>query len=86
MRVNMYAEEMTDRIEIIGKEIDGTVFTGLRFYLDLPCTLPRDVYLSGPTPSVRPMHVESAGDKFSEGNRHVRSWLVSRLLLRPGLR
>jgi hypothetical protein len=37
MRVNVYAEEMTERIEIIGKEIDGTVFTGLRFYLELPC-------------------------------------------------
>lgn len=38
MRVNVYAEEMTDRIEIIGKEIDGHVFTGLRFYLELPAT------------------------------------------------
>jgi len=36
MRVNIYAEEMTDRIEIIGKEIDGHRFTGLRFYLELP--------------------------------------------------
>src|SRR6185295_7883598 len=40
MRVNVYAEEMTDRIEIIGKEIDGHTFTGLRFYLELPCTIP----------------------------------------------
>lgn len=40
MRVNVYAEEMTDRIEIISKEIDGHVFTGLRFYLELPCTVP----------------------------------------------
>lgn len=38
MRVNVYAEEMTDRIEIIGKEIDGHTFTGLRFYLELPVT------------------------------------------------
>lgn len=38
MRVNVYAEEMTDRIEIIRKEIDGKVFTGLRFYLELPVT------------------------------------------------
>lgn len=38
MRVNVYAEEMTDRIQIISKEIDGTVFTGLRFYLELPVT------------------------------------------------
>lgn len=37
MRVNVYAEEMTDRIEIISKTIDGQEFTGLRFYLELPC-------------------------------------------------
>lgn len=34
MRVNVYAEEMTDRIEIISKEIDGHNLTGLRFYDD----------------------------------------------------
>lgn len=38
MRVNVYAEEMTDRIEIISKEIDGQQFTGLRIYLELPVT------------------------------------------------
>ena len=38
MRVNVYAEEMTDRIEIIEKVIDGVKFTGLRFYLELPVT------------------------------------------------
>lgn len=40
MRVNIYAEEMTDRLEIISKEIEGQTFTGLRFYLELPCTIP----------------------------------------------
>ena len=39
MRVNVYAEELTDRIEIIGKEIDGRTFTGLRIYLELPATV-----------------------------------------------
>lgn len=39
MRVNVYAEEMTKRIEIISKEIDGQRFTGLRFYLELPATV-----------------------------------------------
>jgi hypothetical protein len=39
MRVNVYAEEMTDRIEIISKEIDGHKFTGLRLYLELPATV-----------------------------------------------
>lgn len=36
MRVNVYAEEMTDQIEIISKVIDGQQFTGLRIYLHLP--------------------------------------------------
>jgi len=39
MRVNIYAEEMTDQVEIITKEIDGIKFTGLRFYLYLPVTV-----------------------------------------------
>ena len=39
MRVNVYAEEMTDRVEIINKVIDGQTFTGLRFYLELPATV-----------------------------------------------
>lgn len=38
MRVNVYAEEMTERVEIITKEIDGQKFTGLRIYLELPVT------------------------------------------------
>lgn len=39
MRVNVYAEEMTDRIEVIGKKIEGQMFTGLRIYLELPATV-----------------------------------------------
>lgn len=39
MRVNIYAEEMSERVEIIAKEIDGHSFTGLRFYLELPATV-----------------------------------------------
>lgn len=39
MRVNVYAEEMTDRVEIISKEIDGRTYTGIRFYLELPATV-----------------------------------------------
>lgn len=48
MRVNVYAEEMTDRIEIISKEIDGQTFTGLRFYLYLPVSTPGPSELRGP--------------------------------------
>ena len=39
MRVNVYAEAMTERIEIVAKEIDGHEFTGLRLYLELPATV-----------------------------------------------
>lgn len=39
MRVNVYAEEITNRIEIISKEIEGQKFTGLRFYLELPASI-----------------------------------------------
>ena len=59
MRVNVYAEEMTDRMEIIEKKIDGQTFTALRFYLYLPVTkrvveethagpVWRDVQVQGP--------------------------------------
>ena len=39
MRVNVYAEEITDRIQIISKTVNGQTFTGLRFYLELPATV-----------------------------------------------
>lgn len=48
MRVNIYAEEMTDRVEIVSKEIDGQTFTGLRIYLYLPVTLPNGENYRGP--------------------------------------
>lgn len=40
----MYAEEMTERVEIISKEIDGHKFTGLRIYLELPVTVDGEQY------------------------------------------
>lgn len=58
MRVNVYAEEMTDRIEIISKPIDGHVFTGLRFYLELPTSVPRDFKVAG-SPYLSPTRDES---------------------------
>jgi hypothetical protein len=36
MRVNVYAEELTDRVEIITKKTAEGEFTGVRFYLELP--------------------------------------------------
>lgn len=41
MRLNVYAEEMTDRIEIIEKTTPDGKFTGLRIYLELPVTMLR---------------------------------------------
>ena len=38
-RVNVYSEEMTDRVEIVEKKINGQTFTGVRFYLELPVTV-----------------------------------------------
>lgn len=39
MRVNVYAEEMTDRIEIVEKTVPGEgTFTGLRIYLEMPAS------------------------------------------------
>ena len=40
MRVNVYAEEMTNRIAIVEKTTPDGKFTGLRFYLELPVTIP----------------------------------------------
>jgi hypothetical protein len=39
MRVNIYAEEMTDRVELVTKQTAEGSFTGIRFYLELPVTM-----------------------------------------------
>lgn len=93
MRVNIYAEEMTDRIEIIGKEIEGRTYTGLRFYLELPVTIPapsaegevsmpgdeRTINVSGPFIH-RPGDDDSAAVTFW-GKRDLRAVLVKALEL-----
>lgn len=88
MRVNVYAEEMTDRVEIISKEIDGRRFTGLRFYLELPVTVPVIGTGSGPTEtgSVRGPFVHRPGDDDSAavtfwGKRDLRGVLRKALAL-----
>lgn len=40
MRVNVYAEEITDKIEILTKEVEGITFYGVRLYLELPVCVP----------------------------------------------
>lgn len=61
MRVNVYAEEMTDRIEIITKEIDDQKFTALRIYLELPTT----VNFHGQQISVQGPFIHRPGDDDS---------------------
>jgi len=73
MRVNIYAEEMTDRIEIIGKEIEGHTYTGLRLYLELPVTLPDGTQAAGPFLH-RPGDDDSAAITFW-GKRDLRAVL-----------
>lgn len=38
MRVNVYAEELTDRVTIHTKNIEGRDFTAIRFWLALPAS------------------------------------------------
>jgi hypothetical protein len=38
MRVNVYAEEMTQRVIVKDETVDGRPFIGVRFYLELPAS------------------------------------------------
>lgn len=54
MRVNIYAEEMTDRVELFTKTVEGEEFTAVRFYLELPVTAKTAMYTgfgTKPTPA-----------------------------------
>lgn len=82
MRINVYAEEMTDRIEIIGKEIDGHTFTGLRFYLELPVTTMHGEQLRGPFIH-RPGDDDSSAVTFW-GKRDLREVLRKALAMLDG--
>ncbi len=79
MRVNVYAEEMTDRVELFSKEIEGHVFTGLRLYLHLPVTLPTGVQAQGPFMH-RPGDDDSAAVTFW-GKRDLRPVLRKMLAM-----
>lgn len=63
MRVNIYAEEMTDRVEFVTKTIDGKEFVGVRFYLYLPVTV-KDSKVGGPD-EVRGPFLHRDGDDDS---------------------
>ncbi len=76
MRVNIYAEELTDRVEIISKEIDGRTYTAVRFYLELPCTV-NGQNVSGPFMH-RPGDDDSAAVTFW-GKQDLRNLLAKAL-------
>jgi hypothetical protein len=38
MRVNIYAEEMTGKVELVTKRVEGEEFVAVRFWLYLPVT------------------------------------------------
>lgn len=49
MRVNVYAEELTNRVELITKTVkEGGTFTGIRFYTYLPVSLADSSPIRGP--------------------------------------
>jgi len=64
MRVNIYAEEMTERVEIISKVIDGHTFTGLRLYLELPATVPYPKEGTGHTSGAWSMAMKNVSGPF----------------------
>lgn len=72
MRVNVYAEEMTDQIEIISKEIEGQTFTGLRLYLYMPTTLGSEGYRLPPTSGA------AAVEHNADGTVHVKGPFIHR--------
>ena len=84
MRVNVYAEEMTDRVEVISKTTEDGEFTGLRIYLELPCTIARDSRDEPGTRNVKGPFIHRPGDDDSAavtfwGKRDLRKVLQKAL-------
>ena len=48
MRVNVYAEEMTNQVKVFERCINGQTLTALRIYLHLPVTQPDSQQIRGP--------------------------------------
>lgn len=79
MRVNIYAEEMTDRVELICKVTpDGEFVVGVRFWLELPATV-GSAQVRGPF-----IHREGDDDTSAVtfwGKRELRRCLIKALRL-----
>lgn len=89
MRVNIYSEEMTDRVELVTKTTPEGTFTGVRFYLYLPVT--KRGYGSAETgEQLRGPFIHCPGDDDSAavtfwGKRELRKALAKALELLDGV-
>lgn len=78
MRINVYAEEITPRVELVEKHTPEGTFAGVRFYLELPVTL-GSAQASGPFIH-HPGDDDSAAITFW-GKRELRVALIRALQL-----
>lgn len=67
MRVNVYAEEITDQIEIVEKKTKDGAFTGIRFYLNLPVTIPQGAHVANAHVTGLHFHTEADGRTHVSG-------------------
>lgn len=85
MRVNVYAEELTDQVEIITKTNEEGTFTGVRFYLHLPVTVLKTAD-GEPIQDVKGPFIHRKGDDDSSavtfwGKRDLRDALLKAIEL-----
>lgn len=81
MRVNIYAEEMSGKVEVVTKQADRQEFVGVRFWLYLPVTLPGEPDSKGRLPNVQGPFLHRVGDDDSSavtfwGKRDLRAVLA----------
>ena len=77
MRINVYAEEMTDRVEIVTKTNSEGTFTGVRLYLYMPVTTGPSQMVKGPFEH-RPGDDDSSAITFW-GKQDLRGALIAML-------
>jgi hypothetical protein len=78
MRVNVYAEEMTGKVELVTKTVEGQEFVAVRFWLYLPVTND-GMQMQGPFLH-RPGDDDSSAVTFW-GKRELRNTLAEALRL-----
>jgi hypothetical protein len=93
MRVNVYAEEMTGKVELVTKTVEGEEFVAVRFWLFLPVTLGTASYAKvrlamggDPMTQVQGPFMHRPGDDDSSavtfwGKRELRNTLAEALRL-----